>query len=105
MSENQIDQILQDLGMRNIGNTPSLNKNDNASSSNFYDYVLNSIDTISEKVNKSFSELEFMGMVLHYEELNYEDLKERTSPAFVSKVLGHSKLSESLKKSNHCPTI
>tara|TARA_Y100000004_G_C8956514_1_gene431104 strand:+ start:2404 stop:3009 length:606 start_codon:yes stop_codon:yes gene_type:complete len=93
MGDNTIDQILQAEGLRNIGNTPSLNINDNKSSANFYDYVLNSIEDHNQKLNKSFSDLEFMGMLLYTQQLTLEDLKERTSPAFVSRVLGKSKIS------------
>ncbi len=97
MSNDTIDQILQSEGLRNIGNTPSLNKNDNSSSANFYDYVLNSIEDHNQKLNKSFSELEFMGMLLHHEELTLEDLRERTSQAFTNKLLSNSKVSTSIK--------
>ena len=51
----ELDEIMKNLGLRNIGQTPSLNKNDDDSNRNFYDYVLETVTNRKNLVIAKFS--------------------------------------------------
>lgn len=96
----ELDEIMKNLGLRNIGQTPSLNKNDDDSNRNFYDYVLNSVEFHNYKTTKKFKDLEFIAVVLHADELVADDLSYRTSPTFENLLATKAKIKD-IKETNH----